>query len=195
MKSDFFVVGIGYSAGGLDPLKTFFEHIPLNSGLAFVVVQHLHREHESKLKEILSYVTPIPVEDIKDSMCIQPDHIYVLQGNYYVKIWDSHLYLIERPKEHVINVAINTLFESLAEEKKEKAIGIILSGGGSDGAKGCHRISQEGGKVLVQTPSSADFHYMPDNAIEADSPVAVERPDKLAQTLIEMTEKKVMVKK
>ncbi|WPP48860.1 chemotaxis protein CheB [Catalinimonas niigatensis] len=189
MESDFFVVGIGYSAGGLDPLRTFFEHIPPDSGLAFVVVQHLHREHLSRLKEILSYVTPIPIDYIRDSIKIQPDHIYVLQGNYYVKMWDSHLYLVERPKEHVINVAINTFFESLAEEKKEKAIGIILSGGGSDGATGSHDIYLQGGKVLVQTPASADFHFMPDSAIEADMPFAIETPDKLAEILIQVTKK------
>lgn len=189
MKSDFFVVGIGYSAGGLDPLKTFFRHIPSDSGLAFIVVQHLHREHLSRLKEILSHITPIPVEYIRDSVKIKPDHIYVLQGNYYVKMWDSHLYLVERPKEHVINVAINTFFESLAEEKKEKAIGVILSGGGSDGATGSHSIYQQGGRVLVQTPASADFHFMPDSTIKADEPFAIETPDKLANVLIQITKK------
>lgn len=189
MKSDFFVVGIGYSAGGLDPLRTFFKHIPPDSGLAFVVVQHLHREHLSRLKEILSYVTPIPIEYIEDSIVIQPNHIYVLQGNYYVKIWDNQLYLLERPKEHVVNVAINTLFDSLAEQKKDKAIGVILSGGGSDGATGCHNIYLEGGKVLVQTPASADFHFMPDSAIEADMPYAVEKPEKLAEVLLQVTKK------
>lgn len=187
MNSNFFVVGIGYSAGGLTPLKTFLREIPSDTGLSFVVVQHIHRRYQSQLKEILSYITSIPVEYIRDSMEIRPDHIYVLQGNHYVKMWDNHLYLIDRPEEHVINVAINTLFESLAEEKEEKAIGVILSGGGSDGARGCYSISEKGGQVLVQAPSSAEFKFMPDSAIKADSPIAIEKPDELAKTLIEIT--------
>ena len=187
MNSDFYVIGIGYSAGGLEPLKTFFKHIPHDSGAAYIIVQHFHRERLSRLREILSYITSIPVLYIRDSMELQPDHIYVLQGNYYVKVWDSHLYLLQRPEEHVINETIDILFTSLAEEKKEKAIGIVLSGGGRDGSEGSKNIYEAGGKVLVQTPSSAQFQYMPDNVIEADDPYAIETPEELANTIIQIT--------
>lgn len=187
MEPDFIVVGIGYSAGGIPPLKRFFEQIPPGSGLSFVVVQHLHRRQSNRLKEILTPSTQLSIEYIKDSIIMQPDHIYLLESNQYVKIWDSHLYLLDRREDEIVNQAIDTFFESLALEKKDKAIGIILSGGGNDGAKGCVRIYEEGGKVLVQSPHSAEFHFLPTHVIEADNPIAVELPEDLAHTLLEIT--------
>ncbi|MEK6482083.1 chemotaxis protein CheB [Catalinimonas sp. 4WD22] len=189
MEPDFVVVGIGYSAGGIPPLKRFFEQIPTKSGLSFVVVQHLHRRQSNRLKEILTPSTQLKIEYISDSMIMQPDHIYLLQSNQYVKIWDHHLYLLDRREEDIVNQAIDTFFESLALEKKEQAIGIILSGGGNDGAKGCIRIHEEGGKVMVQSPQSAEFHFLPNHVIEADNPIAVERPEDLAHTLLDITRK------
>lgn len=187
MKSNFFVVGIGYSAGGLAPLKRFFEHIPEKSGLSFVVVQHLHRRQSSRLREILAPSTPLEIEYIQDSIIIQPDHIYLLESSQYVKMWDSHLYLLDRREDEIVNQAIDTFFISLAKERKEKAIGIILSGGGNDGALGCQEIYKEGGKVLVQTPQSAEFHFLPSHVIEEDNPIAIEQPEALAHTLLELT--------
>ncbi|MDF9797160.1 two-component system chemotaxis response regulator CheB [Catalinimonas alkaloidigena] len=188
MTDDILVVGIGYSAGGIPPLKRLFENIPLGSGLSFVVVQHLQRRQRNRLKDILEPSTNLDLTYVEDSIIIQPDHIYLLKSNQYVKIWDNHLYLQDRREEEVVNYAIDTFFTSLAEERQHKAIGVILSGGGNDGTKGCVRIYEEGGKVLVQSPQSAEFQFLPANVIDADNPVAVEKREELAKILLEISQ-------
>lgn len=186
MAQNFFVVGIGYSAGGLSAVETFFDHLPSHSGAAYVVVHHMLRTYKSQLKSILEKYTDMPVLSIRDSIQIQPDHVYVLDENEYVKIWDNHLYFTLRPPETGINFAIDSFFLSLAAEKKEKAIGIIFSGTGSDGSSGGRAIHAEGGKVLIQHPASASFQFMPINAIKADQPYAVADPQQLAEELIHL---------
>ena len=186
MNSSFFTVGIGYSAGGLPAVETFFRHLPADTGAVFVVIHHMLRSYKSQLKNILDKHTLMPVHSIQDSMDILPDHVYVLDENEYVKIWDNHLYFTRRPPDTEVNFAIDTFFLSLAREKKDKAVGIIFSGTGSDGAKGGHAIHASGGELLVQDPSSASFQFMPINAIKNDHPYSVATPGQLAGNLLEL---------
>lgn len=190
MKDSFITVGIGYSAGGLAAVESFFENIPARSGLAFVVVHHMPRGYKSHLKHILPEHTTIPLVSITDSILVQPNHIYVLDENQYVKMWDNHLYFIERPEHTEVSTVIDTLFFSMASEKKEKVVGVILSGNGSDGARGGLAIQKAGGKLLVQEPASAEFNLMPINAIGANDPFFVGTPKQLAEGLIRFTRKR-----
>lgn len=184
---DFLTVGIGFSAGGLEAVENFFASMPDKPGAAFVVVQHMPRDYKSKLKYILRKHTTLPILSIQDSINIKSNHIYVLDENQYVKIWDQHLYFVNRPEDTDLNTAIDTFFLSLATDKKEKAVGIIFSGTGSDGSMGVHAIHKAGGKVLVQEPASADFQFMPINAIQEDSPLFIGTPKELAEQIPKLT--------
>lgn len=190
MSDNLITVGIGYSAGGLTAVEQFFEHIPDKPGLAFVVVHHMPRDYKSHLTSILPKYTTLPVISIADSIQLQPGHIYVLDENQYVKVWDSHLYFVDRPEHSEVNVAIDVLFNSMAAVKKDKAIGVIFSGTGSDGARGGHAIHEAGGKVFIQEPASAAFTTMPVNAINTDHPFSIGTPRELAEALMRFVRKR-----
>lgn len=188
-SSNFYVVGIGFSAGGLPILEQFFEHIPADAGASFIVLPHLLRTFKSQLKELLAKHTSMPIHLITDSMKIRPDEVYILPENQYVKIWDEHLYLLARPDATNINTAIDTFFFSLASEKREKAIGIILSGSGKDGTAGAEAIYKAGGKVLVQDPGTSAYKDMPIHAIKENHPCSVAPIEQLVQDLLQLLKK------
>ena len=183
---DLYIVGIGASAGGLDSLKSFFSCIPDNPGMSFVVLMHLPKDYESILDKILGKVTPLPVTMLDHTTAVQPDHIYVLQGRYKVLIKGNVLLVSERPKEERINKVIDTFLISLAVQQKDKAIGIILSGTGSDGSLGAVAVHHHGGLVFVQNPDSAEFNGMPLSAINADSPDEISTPKEIAYALLDI---------
>ena len=133
---DFYVVGIGASAGGLEALEQFFANMPPASNIAFVVIQHLSPEFKSLMPEILSRKTEMEVYQIKNGMKISPGCVYLNPPKFNVKISQGQFLLEEQDPIHKINLAINTFFESLAEDINEESIGIILSGTGSDGTRG-----------------------------------------------------------
>jgi two-component system CheB/CheR fusion protein len=161
--SSFYVAGLGASAGGLEALRSFFEAVPAQSGAAFVVIQHLAPNHRSQMVELLATHTPAPVHQIEDGMTIQPDHVYVIPPGKCLKIFRGSLFLLD-PEKRAPHLPIDQFFRSLAEDCGELAIGIALSGTGSDGTLGVRAIKEAGGLVMVQDEASAQFSGMPHNA-------------------------------
>lgn len=161
-----FVVAIGASAGGLNALELFFENMPPDSGMAFVVIQHLSPDFKSRMDELLSRVTSMPVHQVTDNVAVEPNHIYLNVSMTQMRAKDGRLLLTEVARERHVEYPIDVFFSSLAKEEKERAIGIILSGTGKDGSKGVRAIHDHGGMVLVQPPDSAQFPSMPQSAVD-----------------------------
>lgn len=162
-----FVVGIGASAGGLQAIEEFFENMPADSGGVFVVVQHLSPDFKSLMKEILQRHTQMEIHRVEDGMRLCANSIYLIPPNKNLIIEDDKLRLLEREDKKYLgpNFPIDLFFNSLARYYQENAIGIILSGTGSDGSLGLQAINQAGGIVLVQDPLTAEFDGMPSSAI------------------------------
>jgi len=182
MSKLFFTVCIGASAGGLPALIEFFEHIPGDSQAAFIVAMHLLRDHRSFLDEILSKRTALPIVRVENDMPLKAGKVYLLVENTTMFVQDGCLRIRVRD-EVMINSSVDSLFESLAVDFREKAIGIILSGGGDDGLKGARKIGESGGMVLVQDPASAKIAGMPCSVINGDHPAAILKPFEIAQLI------------
>lgn len=162
------IIGIGASAGGLDPLEKFFENVESKSGFAYVVIQHLAPNHKSLMDELLARHTQIPIAVIENGMTIKANHIYLNPPKKFVEILDGKFVLNEK-EDRKLSFPISTFFESLARHRHEKAAGVVLSGTGSDGSEGIKFIKEKGGLVLAQEPESAKFDGMPRNAIHTGS--------------------------
>src|SRR6476469_808083 len=175
------IVGIGASAGGLKALTAFFQNLDNTSKGSFIVVQHLLRDHRSKLDLLLSRTTTIPVIRVNDSMELQPNTIYVMIEGTELEVHENMLQVFPRSEGDVINQAVNRLFFSMAKHCRERAVGVVLSGTGSDGLEGARAIEDEGGKVLVQSPDSAQFDGMPNAVINLDHPDYIDDPADLAK--------------
>ena len=160
------IVGIGASAGGLEAFKELIKTIPEVSGIAYVLVQHLDPHHESILPEIMQRVTKIPVHEIQDNVTVEPDHIYIIPSNKLLLATDGVLKLFPRGRAH--QMPIDLFFHSLAEVYQDHAIGIILSGTGSDGTLGLSAIKAHGGITIAQDVATAGYDGMPLSAINAD---------------------------
>ncbi len=160
------VVGIGASAGGLSAFREFLSAMPADSGLAFVLIQHLAPMHESLTAELLSKHTPMPVAEVRDGMRIEPNCVYVIAPNRYLTISGETLHLTEPVDSHAVRVPIDFFFRSLADEQQQRAIGVILSGAGADGALGAREIKAAGGMVMAQQPDTAQYDSMPRSAID-----------------------------
>ena len=161
------IVSIGASAGGLEALEQFFKHMPDNTGLAFVVIQHLSPDHKGIMPELLQRITPMKVQQASDNLLVKPNCVYVIPPNKSLSILNGTLQLFDPVESHGLRLPIDIFFRSLAEDKQEKSIGIILSGMGSDGSLGLKAIKERNGLVLVQDPSTAKFDGMPCSAINA----------------------------
>jgi two-component system CheB/CheR fusion protein len=164
---DFPIVGIGASAGGLDALEQFFHNMPVNSGMAFVVIQHLDPNHVGIMPELLQRTTLMKVIQVSDHLLVQANHIYVIPPNKSMSILNGYLYLFEPVELRGFRLPIDYFFRSLADDQQEKSIGIILSGMGSDGSLGAKAIKEKGGIVMVQDPLTAKFDGMPQSAMHA----------------------------
>src|SRR5688572_22317116 len=183
MNSDhFYVVGIGASAGGHPALRNFFLHLPPDLPAAFVVITHLLRGHKSSLASIIARYTRMPVHSISEFTSISKSTVYVLQENTTAEIQSAVLVATPRP-ETGANRAIDIFFNSMAKSCGERAVGIVLSGMGSDGAEGCMNIFRHNGTVMVQEPSTAQFSSMPWSAIIKDHPDVILPPAALASRL------------
>lgn len=178
------VVGIGASAGGLSALKALFSQMPSDSGVAFVLVPHLDPTHESLMVELLARKTAMPVCEAKDSMPIEPDHVYIIPPNKHLAVCEGKLQLSAPSKGHGSPTAIDFFFQSLAGELHEKAIGIILSGTSNHGSVGLKEIKLAGGMVMAQQPESAEYSQMPENAIATGLVDFVLRPDEMPAALM-----------
>ncbi|WP_185960222.1 chemotaxis protein CheB [Erythrobacter insulae] len=165
MKTDFPIIGIGASAGGLDALKSFFDNVPEDMGAAFVVIQHLDPSHQSMTAEILDKHTKMPAKQIEHGATIEPNHVYVIPPNASLTIADNTFELGEAVRTHGVRMPIDMFFSSLASQREHGAVGLILSGTGSDGSAGIREIKGAGGITLAQTPETAQFDGMPSAAI------------------------------
>lgn len=165
--SPFPIVAIGASAGGLAALKTFFSLVPKESGAAYVVVVHLSPEHESHLQEILRPICAIPVHQVTQTVRLERNRVYIIPPNSNLDAIDTHLRLSDLERHRQNRAPIDHFFRTLAEMHGRNAIGVILSGTGSDGSLGLRRIKECGGLTVVQTPSEAEYGDMPRNAIKA----------------------------
>jgi two-component system, chemotaxis family, CheB/CheR fusion protein len=178
------IVGIGASAGGLDAFKKFFGKMPADSGAAFVVVPHLDPTHESLMVELLARQTKMPVCEARDAMSIEPNRVYVIPPNRYLTIVAGKLQLSAPVERHGSPTAIDFFFRSLAAEKNERAIGIILSGTSSHGTLGLKEIKLAGGMVMVQQPESAEYDQMPRSAIATGLVDFVLPPEEMPEALV-----------
>ena len=182
---NFPVVGIGASAGGLEALIKFFEQMPADNGMAFVVILHLSPKHESNLDSLLQAATKMPVVQVTQPTPVQANHVYVIPPTKNLSMNDGYLRVgaMDRPRGR--HVTIDLFFRSLAVVHAERAVAIVLSGTGSDGAVGIKRIKEQGGITFAQNPDDAHFDDMPRAAIATDMidwvmPV-VEMPQKLVE--------------
>ena len=159
------IVGLGASAGGLEALEQFFMNMPKDSGMAFVVIQHLDPTHAGIMPELLQRTTVMKVIQVTDNLKAKPNHVYVLPPNKSMAILNGTLHLFEPAEIRGLRLPIDLFFRSLADDQQEKSIGIILSGMGSDGCGGLKAIKEKNGIVLVQDPRSSKFNGMPGSAI------------------------------
>ncbi|WP_440947420.1 chemotaxis protein CheB [Methanosarcina sp. T3] len=167
-KDEFPIVGIGASAGGLAAFEAFFSALPddLGPGMAFVVIQHLDPKHKSLLTDLIGRYTNIPVYEVTNGMNVEPNCVYVIPPNYDMIYKEQALNLLEPAEPRGHRTPIDFFFRSLAEEKKERAIGIVLSGTGSDGTLGVRAIKAEGGMVMAQSSESSEYDSMPRSVID-----------------------------
>ncbi len=164
-ETNFMIAGIGASAGGLEALEEFFKNMPANSGLGFVVVQHLSPDYKSLMGELLSRYTDMSIYRVEDGMIVEPNSIYLIPPKKNMSLFHKRLYLTDQDHKHGLNLPIDIFLRSLAEDMGKNSIGIILSGTGSDGSLGIRAIKEAGGMVMVQDDRSAKFDGMPRSSI------------------------------
>lgn len=180
-KSEFFVVAVGASAGGLEALEDFFDNLPADRNYALVVIQHLSPDFKSLMAEILEKHTAMPIRPVTDGMMVEPGGIYLIPRKSNLTMFGGKLYL--RDQEQGLNLPIDRFMESLAEDCGDRAVGIVLSGTGSDGTRGVRAIKERGGLVMVQEAASAKFDGMPRSAIATGIVDLVLPPARLAEEL------------
>jgi two-component system CheB/CheR fusion protein len=161
------VVGIGASAGGLEALEQFLGHVPVGSGMALVIVQHLDPTHKGIMTELLQRATDMKVLQVKDRTKVRPDRVYVIPPNKDMSILHGVLHLLDPTAPRGLRLPIDFFLRALAQDQQERSIGVILSGMGSDGTLGLRAIKEKAGVALVQDPASAKFDSMPRSAIDA----------------------------
>ena len=159
-----FVVCVGASAGGLDALERFFKVCPTDTGATFVVIQHLSPDHKSMMSNLLARHTAMPVTMVEDDMVMAPDHVYLIPPGQVMHVTPNHLHLTPK-NPRGLTLPIDIFFSSLASVYKDKAVGVVLSGTGTDGTRGATAIHDAGGIVMAQEPESAKFDGMPRSVI------------------------------
>jgi two-component system, chemotaxis family, CheB/CheR fusion protein len=159
------IVGIGASAGGLEALDLFLRNVPAESGMAFVVVQHLEPTQKDFMVDLLQRVTAMKVFQVRDRTIVQPSCVYVIPPNKEMSILHGVLHLLDRVAAHGVHLPIDFFFRSLADDRQDRSVGVILSGMGSDGMLGLRAIKEKGGGTFVQEPTSAKCDGMPKSAI------------------------------
>jgi two-component system, chemotaxis family, CheB/CheR fusion protein len=183
--NEHFIIGIGASAGGLEPIHAFFDSMPEDTNFSFVIVQHLSPDHKSLMGELLAKHTGMQIMEAEDNMIVKPNCIYLIPSKKIMTLSGNALKLQDKERFQVPNNAIDTFFESLAKEKTKNSVGIILSGTGTDGTKGIEAIKNHGGLILVQDPVTADFDGMPSSAIATGLADLVLSPEMMPEELVE----------
>ncbi len=181
----FYIVGIGASAGGLEALERFFQALPDEPNMAFVVIQHLSPDYKSMMAEILSKYTAMPVNEAKNNTQVKPNHVYLIPPKKNITIKDKHLFLTEKEIHRGIPLPIDTFLHSLAQDCHEYAIAVILSGTGSDGTRGIRAIKEHDGMVVVQQIKTAKFDGMPASAIDTGLADFVLPPEEMPRALMD----------
>ncbi len=185
-SAGFPIVGVGASAGGLEAFESLLTHLPSDTGMALVLVQHLDPKRESMLKEILSRSTRMPVQEVRKGMRVEGDHVYVIPAGADIGLSNGSFRVQPRAKERGRELPIDHFLRSLAEHYKSRAVGVVLSGSLSDGALGLRAIKAEGGVTFAQDEASAKFRDMPRAAIAAGAVDFVLPPEKIAVELARM---------
>ncbi|MGO4877155.1 chemotaxis protein CheB [Pedobacter psychrotolerans] len=182
-RYDKYIVAIGASAGGLEAIHEFFDHMPANASFSFVVIQHLSSDYKSLLVELVGKHTHMKVFEAANDMTIQQDCVYIIPNNKLMTMSHGRLRLAEKSLVKAPNTAIDHFLYTLAKDKKEKAIAIILSGTGTDGTKGIQAIKENGGMVIVQDPATAKFDGMPNSAIASGNADFILPPPEMSHEL------------
>lgn len=176
---------VGASAGGLEALRGVFGVMPPDTGIAFLVVQHRSAGHESLLVDLMSRVTSLPVLEGADGMALEPNHVVLAPAGHLPRIEGGKLRLSPPPDRPAANLPIDSAFRSLAADRGELGIAIVLSGSGGDGAVGARMVNEAGGLVIAQEPGSAGMASMPETAIDSGAVDLVLDVDDIATALIE----------
>ncbi|MET0779207.1 MAG: chemotaxis protein CheB [Candidatus Saccharimonadales bacterium] len=193
-EQEFPIVGVGASAGGLEAFTQLLRAIPEDTGMGFVLVQHLDPKHKSGLVELLSRETDLPVTEIKDGIVVQPNTIYVHPENAEVTIKNGALHLHPRPAQGQPSLPINRFLTSLADDQQDRAIGVILSGAANDGTSGLQAIRANGGITFAQD-QSAGVQSMPESAVQSGIVDFVLPPHEIAATLVRISDKEIEPRK
>ena len=164
----FLLVGIGASAGGIQALKVFFENVPPDSGIGYVVILHLSPDHDSKLAEVLQAATNMPVRQVLENLKVEPDHVYVVPPNQHLIMLDGHLGVSQNVTAEERRAPVDIFFRTLADSHGSRAVAVVLSGTGANGSMGLKRVKEHGGAAFVQNPREAEFNEMPRNSIATD---------------------------
>ncbi len=180
--SAFSIVGVGASAGGLEAFTELLKHLPLDSGMGFVLVQHLDPQHESALTQLLKRATSMPVHEVTNNLRVEANNVYVIPPNTNLGISEGILILKPRPQGRGAHHPIDAFLESLAHDRRERAIGVILSGTATDGTLGLEAIKAEGGITFAQD-ESARYDSMPRSAVAAGCVDCVLKPEDIAKEL------------
>ncbi len=159
-----YIIAIGASAGGLEEINSFFDHTPLD-GVSYIIIQHLSPDFKSRMAELLVKHSKLTVQEAENGMVVAPNQVYLIPHDKLMTINNGSLFLENKEKTKLPNLTINRFFNSLATDYGKKAIGVILSGLGSDGTEGIKAIKKAGGMVIARTPETTEFGSMPSNAI------------------------------
>ena len=182
-KNDFLIVAIGASAGGMQAFTELMRSLPADTGMAFVLIQHLDPKHHSILTELLAKETVMKVAEVTGLMKVEPNHVYVIPPNASMTITDHTLHLSPREESPAGHMTIDHFMRSLAEDQGNRAVGVILSGTGSDGTLGMAEIQAHGGVTFAQDESTAKYDGMPRSAIAAGCVDYVLPPKEIAHEL------------
>ena len=180
-----YIVGVGASAGGLEALEKLFANMPRYTGMAFVVVQHLSPDFKSLMNELLARRTDIPIDRVEDGMLVEPDRIYLIPPRKEMIIAGGKLLLSDKGSSGDLSLPIDMFLRSLAQDAHGRAIGIILSGSGTDGSRGIRDIHEAGGLVLCQDTESAKFDGMPASARDTGAVDYVMAPEEMPRALLD----------
>src|SRR5215472_10296828 len=182
-QNGFLIVAIGASAGGIEAFTELIRGVPSNTGMAFVLIQHLDPTHHSILTELVAKETSMHVREVEDGLPLQPNHVYVIPPNATMSIDSRVLRIAPREETRGLHMSIDHFMRSLAGEEGSRAIGVILSGSGSDGTLGMAEIQAQGGVTFAQDTASAKYDSMPRSAIASGCVDYVLTPKAIAREL------------
>ena len=183
--NDFYIVGLGGSAGAFKAFETFFTHMPADSGMAFVLIMHLDPKHQGNLSELMQTYTSMPVLEAEDGMLVEKDHIYVIPPNKDMGMHERKLFLLKQSKPRGYSLPIDYFLQSLADDQLNKAVAVVFSGMGSDGETGVRMIKEKLGMAMVQDPATASFDSMPLASINTNLVDYILSPEEMPIKLIQ----------